>query len=289
VDAEEPILTLGGEERIIAWHRSILPSTGSLAGTIGFGIDVTARKRAERDRTAMERAARQVEKLAALGTMAAGLAHELNNPIGIMSSRIELMLMETENLALPRTLSDDLRVLHRHAQRMARLAQGLLSFGRRSSGERRPVDVNDVVEETLLLVGPQLAKAGIEVVTHLARVPPIQGDGSALQQVIVNLLNNAHDAMAAAPGTIRIETRRAVDRPDIVQLEIADSGPGIAPSDLAMIFDPFFTTKAAGTGLGLAITYGIVREHSGTIDVESIPGRGTRFLLRFPALAESPG
>jgi two-component system NtrC family sensor kinase len=202
-----------------------------------------------------------------------------------MSSRIELMLMETEALALPQTLSDDLRVLHRHAQRMARLAQGLLSFGRRSAGERRPVDLNHVIEETLLLIAPQIRSAGIELVTRLGRVPAVQGDASALQQVILNLLNNAREAMASTAGTIRIESRRAPGRPDTVQLEIADTGPGISPSDLTMIFDPFFTTKNAGTGLGLAITYGIVREHSGTIDVESIPGQGTRFLLAFPAIS----
>ena len=281
VDSEEPLLTATGEERIIAWHRSVLK--GSLPGVMAFGIDVTERRRAERERQAMEQAARQMERLAGLGTLAAGLAHELNNPIGIISSRIELMLMDTDRL--PPGVADDLRVIHRHAQRMARLATGLLSFGRRSGGERGSVNLNHVIEETLLLIGPQIKKSGIELVTRLGDVPPIRGDGSTLQQVVLNLISNARDAMATTPGRISIETRLSASPPGRIELAIEDTGPGISPDDLARIFDPFFTTKSSGTGLGLAITYGIVHEHEGTIDVESSPGRGTRFLLSFPPMS----
>jgi PAS domain S-box-containing protein len=277
-DTEDPLLTAAGEERVIAWHRSVLRAHP--AGLVAFGIDVTERLHAERERKILEQAARQMERLAGLGTLAAGLAHELNNPVGIISSRIELMLMDAE--ALPPETAEDLRVIHRHAQRMARLATGLLSFGRRSSGERVPVDLNLVIEETLLLIGPQIVKTGIELVTRLGDVPPIRGDGSTLQQVVLNLVSNAREAMTGAPGRIHIETRTAAGPPKRVELAIEDTGPGISPEDLARIFDPFFTTKTTGTGLGLAITYGIVHEHEGTIDVQSSPGRGTRFLLSFP-------
>ncbi len=280
-DTEDALVTAGGEERIVAWHRTVLH--GPVAGVVAFGLDVTDRRRAERERHAMEQAARQMERLAGLGTLAAGLAHELNNPIGIISSRIELMLLDAERL--PSEVADDLRVIHRHAQRMARLATGLLSFGRRSAGERGAVDLNHVIEETLLLVGPQITKSGIEIVTRLVDVPPIRGDGGTLQQVVLNLVTNAREAMEHAPGRITIETRMAPGPLPRVQLEIEDTGPGISPADLARIFDPFFTTKFTGTGLGLAITYGIVHEHEGTIDVESSPGRGTRFLLSFPPLS----
>jgi two-component system, NtrC family, sensor kinase len=256
---------------------------GPVTGVVAFGLDVTDRRRAERERQAMEQAARQMERLAGLGTLAAGLAHELNNPIGIISSRIELMLLDAERL--PSEVADDLRVIHRHAQRMARLATGLLSFGRRSAGERGAVDLNHVIEETLLLVGPQITKSGIELVTRLGDVPAIRGEGGTLQQVVLNLVTNAREAMERAPGRITIETRMSPGPPPRVELEIQDTGPGISPEDLARIFDPFFTTKSAGTGLGLAITYGIVHEHEGTIDVESSPGRGTRFLLSFPPLS----
>jgi len=283
IDSEEPLLTAAGDERLVAWHRSVLG--GSVSGLIAFGVDVTDRRRAEQERLAMEQAARQMERLAGLGTLAAGLAHELNNPIGIISSRIELMLLDEDRL--PPGAAEDLRVIHRQAQRMARLATGLLSFGRRSAGERGSVDLNHVIEETLLLVGPQITKSGIDLVTRLGAVPRIRGDGGTLQQVVLNLVTNAREAMASAPGRIVIETRMSASQPGRVELAIEDTGPGISPDDLARIFDPFFTTKSTGTGLGLAITYGIVHEHHGTIDVESSPGEGTRFLLSFPPIAPS--
>ena len=231
--------------------------------------------------------ARRAEKLAALGTLAAGLAHELNNPIGIMSSRIELMLMEDEASGLTPALREDLTVLHRHVQRVARIASGLLSFARQSSGERMPVDLNQVVSETLLLAERQMTKQGIRVETHLAPgLPAILGDANTLQQVLLNLITNAWDALERG-GELRIETSVAADGAHPVRLVIADNGPGIAPEALPRIFDPFFSTKATGTGLGLSITDGIVREHGGTIDVESSLGRGTRFVLAFPAIKVS--
>ena len=240
-----------------------------------------ARQREEAERAALALAARRAEKLAALGTLAAGLAHELNNPIGIMSSRIEVMLMEGEGL--PAHVREDLEVLHRQTQRVARITQGLLTFARSSSGERAPVDLNHIVRETLLLAENQIAKGGVKVTTDLAPdVSAVLGDADTLQQVMLNLVTNARDAVASG-GEIRIQTRRR-DADRMIELVVADTGRGIAPEDLARIFDPFFTTKPTGTGLGLSLTHGIVREHGGTIDVESAPGRGTRFILAFPAI-----
>jgi PAS domain S-box-containing protein len=281
-DSESTIMTAAGEERVVAWRNSLLRTGDGVIGTISFGIDITERKRAERERVAMEQFARRAEKLAALGTLAAGLAHELNNPIGIISSRIELMLLEGNSL--PAALREDLTVLHRHAQRVARIASGLLSFARQSSGERMPVDLNHVVSETLLLAEKQMAKEGISVVTTLASgLPAILGDANTLQQVLLNLITNAWDALDKG-GELRIETSTVPDRPSAVRLVIADTGQGIAPDILPRIFDPFFSTKPSGTGLGLSITDGIVREHGGTIDVESGPGKGSRFVLTFPAV-----
>jgi two-component system, NtrC family, sensor kinase len=232
----------------------------------------------------MAQGARRSEKLAALGTLAAGLAHELNNPIGIISSRIELMLLDAEGL--PQEVSDDLKVLHRHAQRVAKIAQNLLSFARQSSGERRQVALAAVVEETLLLVGTQLTQDGIRVTTKLEPAPAILGDPGALQQVVLNLLTNARDAVDSG-GEIRIRVTAPRSRPGTVQLIVDDTGRGIRPDDLPKIFDPFFTSKPTGTGLGLSVTDGIVREHEGTIDVQSTIGQGTRFILTFPASPSS--
>jgi signal transduction histidine kinase len=147
-----------------------------------------------------------------------------------------------------------------------------------------PVDLNHVVSETLLLAEKQMSKEGIRVETRLAPgLPAVLGDANTLQQVILNLLTNAWDALEQG-GEVSIETSSAPDRPSAVRLVIADTGRGIAPEDLPRIFDPFFSTKPRGTGLGLSISDGIVREHGGTIDVESAPGRGTRFVLTFPAV-----
>jgi PAS domain S-box-containing protein len=259
---------------------SLLRRGGQPAGVVLLIQDIT-------ERVALERSARQAEKLAALGTLAAGLAHELNNPIGIVSSRIELMLMDAEGEPLPREVLEDLRVLHRHAQRVARIAQGLLSFARQSSGQRVPVDLNHLVEETLLLAEKQVARDGILVTRALApHLPLIMGDGNALQQVVLNLLTNARDALHGR-GEISIETALVPERPGAVRLVVRDTGPGIPPDSLPKIFDPFFTTKPDGTGLGLSISYGIVRDHQGTVDVHSRPGQGTTFVLTFPPLIEA--
>jgi signal transduction histidine kinase len=236
-------------------------------------------------RVALERSARQAEKLAALGTLSAGLVHELNNPIGIISSRIELMLREAQERPLPPEVREDLAVLHRHSQRVARIARGLLSFARQSPGDRRLLDLNQIVEDTLLLLEKQVSKEGITVRRSMAPdLPPMEGDPNALQQVVLNLLTNARDAMDDG-GEIRIETGTAPGRPGWLRLVVSDNGPGIPLEHLPKIFDPFYTTKADGTGLGLSISYGIVREHQGTIDVQSQPGKGTTFVLAFPALA----
>jgi len=241
---------------------------------LGFITDVTARR-------VLERSARQAEKLASLGTLAAGLAHELNNPIGIISSRAELALLDAESRALPEDVAEDLRVIHRHAQRVARIAHGLLSFARHSSGEQGRVDLNRVVDETLLLVEKMIVTDGIALRRALApNLPPIWGDANALQQVVMNLVTNARDAVKGG-GEISVETGFTTDPPGGVRLIVSDTGPGISPEILPKIFDPFFTTKAQGTGLGLSISYGIVREHQGTVDVQSRPGEGTTFALTF--------
>ena len=237
------------------------------------------------EKVGLERSARQAEKLAALGTLSAGLAHELNNPVGIISSRIDLMLQEAEELGLPPQVRQDLEVLHRHSQRVSRIARGLLSFARQSPGDRGLLDLNRVVEDTMLLLEKQVSKEGITVRRSLARdLPPMQGDPNALQQVVLNLLTNARDAMRDG-GEIRIETGTVAGRPGWLRLVVADNGPGIPLDRLPRIFDPFYTTKAQGTGLGLSVSYGIVREHQGTIDVQSQPGKGTTFTLTFPVVA----
>jgi signal transduction histidine kinase len=248
---------------------------------MAFVTDIT-------ERVEMQRAARQSEKLAALGTLAAGIAHEINNPLGIISSRIELMLLEGESEPLPPALLDDLQTVHRHAERVARIAQGLLSFSRQASTELAPVDLNRIVEDTLLLARGQIERAGVTIETTLGpALPPILGNGGALGQVVLNLLTNARDAMPDG-GRLTIVTALAQGETAGVEIVVGDTGHGMDAETLGRMFDPFYTTKSTGTGLGLSIVYGIVRDHGGTITAESAVGAGSRFVVRLPLPSRAP-
>jgi two-component system, NtrC family, sensor kinase len=176
---------------------------------------------------------------------------------------------------------EDLQVLHRASQRVARIAAGLRSFARHTPGDRVPLDVNAVVEESLQLMQKPLAADDIQIVASLhPDLPRVLGDATGLHQVLMNLLTNAREAMPEG-GQVRIETGPA-ERPGWIRLLVADTGPGIPADEVSKIFDPFFTTKRTGTGLGLSVTYGIIQEHGGTIDVQCRPGAGTTFTLSFP-------
>ncbi len=246
---------------------------------MAFITDITQRR-------ALEQASRQAERLASLGTLAAGVAHEINNPMGILNSRIELMLMEAPDRGFPPDVVEDLRVLHRNVARVSRIAQGLLSFARGTPTARTRVSLNEVVEDTLLLIRNQMGKGGIEIQTALDPRPLfVLGHGNALEQVLLNLLTNA-EAAITGPGRVRITTEAIPGPSDRVRVTVSDTGGGIPADVVPRIFDPFYTTKEGGTGLGLSLTYGIIRDHQGTIDVESQPGEGTTFTLTFPAWQE---
>jgi len=190
-----------------------------------------------------------------------------------------MLLEEADTQALAPVVREDLQVIHRQAQRMARLVKSLLAYARPMAPQRGPVDVNRVVDEVLLFAEKQLAKAGVRVVATLDRgLPQIVGDGNQLEQVLLNLLTNAQQAIDGA-GEIRIETRSALRPAGDIELIVADTGRGIPEELLSKIFEPFFTTKTAGTGLGLSITSRIVKEHGWTIHVRSVPGEGTEFTL----------
>ncbi len=269
-------------------------ATGEVIGAVLTLEDVT-------ERIQLERIARQSEKMAAVGTLAAGIAHEINNPIGIITSRVELMLMEAREQGLAATVMKDLQVLGKHAGRVAKITQGLLSFSRQAPWKLAPVDVNQVVEEALLLVEKQLAKEGITLKKDLAsNLPKIQGSTNHLEQVVVNLLANAREAMPNG-GTLRVLTairrgsfvdnpagedpiggRSSISEQAKVEIQVGDTGPGIPSEVFPRIFDPFFTTKQHGSGLGLSVSYGIVQEHGGAIRVESRPGEGSTFIVQLP-------
>jgi PAS domain S-box-containing protein len=271
-----------GEPRVLNIKGSVTRAhDGREPGVVLLVEDVT-------DRVAFEQSTRRAEKLAAIGTLSTGLAHEINNPIGVITSRIELMLEEAGAQGLPAGFREDLDVLRRHALRVARITQGLLSFARQAPGARAPLDLNAVVQETLLLVAKPAAKEGITLRPRLApALPPVLGDANQLAQVVLNLVNNAREAIQGA-GEIGIETDLEPARPGWVRLRISDTGIGIPEEHQAKIFDPFFTTKPAGTGLGLSVSYGIVKDHGGSLSVQSRVGAGTTFTLSFPGAEHVP-
>ena len=240
-------------------------------------------------RIEQDRQMRHVEKLAALGSMAAGIAHELNNPVGIILSRLEVMLLEGEEQHLAPESVADLQVLHRHAQRLGHIAQSLLSFGRQRQLDHDAVDLAEIVEDALLFAGKHLSREGIHVLTTLdPGLPRVWGDATALEQVLMNLLLNARDAMPTG-GTLRIETSLAPGPSGGgIRLVVSDTGCGMPPDVLARLAEPFFTTKPAGTGLGLSVSFRIIREHGAEVDVQSEPGRGTTFTVAFPPLPGRP-
>jgi signal transduction histidine kinase len=236
----------------------------------------------------LEEAQRQIiqtEKLSSLGTLVAGVAHEINNPIGIIGNRVEVLRMEHEEHDLDDMLKEDLEVIHRQANRVAEITTALLAYARQSSHEQSVLDLNAVVRSALLLWQPQTEQV-VRVETALDEpLAPIMGNFTQLQQVVINLLSNALDATPAG-GTIGVSTRDLGEPPSTVALEVTDTGTGIPVEHLSKVFDPFFTTKppGKGTGLGLSVCLGIVQDHHGTITVDSQEGRGSIFIVTFPVM-----
>jgi two-component system NtrC family sensor kinase len=221
----------------------------------------------------------QNEKLASLGRLAAGVAHEINNPLtGVLT--FAHLLREKPNM--DDQDKADLDLIIRETTRAAEIVRRLLDFSRERPVMMERLDVNEVVLRTVQLIRNQKLFEGIVIVENLHEaLPEISGDMNRLQQVILNLTLNSCEAMPKG-GKITITTTHADDE---VCLEIADTGCGIKPEVMERIFEPFFTTKPVGqgTGLGLAVTYGIVQQHGGSIEVECEEGEGTKFIIALPA------
>jgi PAS domain S-box-containing protein len=230
------------------------------------------------DHAELERRLVQADKLSSIGLLAAGVAHEVNTPLAVISTYAQMLAKQISGDSEKAPL---LEKIARQTFRASEIVNSLLNFSRTSPTEFVSVDLNKVVNETLTLVEHQLAKARIEVKLALdPALPRIKANPGKLQQVFLNLFLNARDAMENG-GTLAV---RSTEQDGLVRITVADSGAGIAQENLTRIFDPFFTTKAAkkGTGLGLSVSYGIVREHGGEIEVDSQLGAGTRFELSFP-------
>ena len=221
----------------------------------------------------------QAEKLASVGQLAAGVAHEINNPLGVIRCYADLIQKQTKK---DEQLQEDARVITKHAAICKSVVESLLNFARASKPECLQGDIHPLMDETLSVLKHRMEKAKIRVQTrYTAKGTTLALDAEKMRQLFMNLLINAIQAMEEG-GCLILSTHRIKDR--ALKVVVADTGPGISPSDQKRIFEPFFTTKkrGKGTGLGLSVSYGIVRQHGGTLEVESKPGRGTRFIVTLP-------
>jgi signal transduction histidine kinase len=229
------------------------------------------------ERAELERRLVQADKLSSIGLLAAGVAHEVNTPLAVISTYAQMLAKQVSGEEQKSRLDK----IAKQTFRASEIVNSLLNFSRTSPTEFTEVDVNKVIRETLSLIDHQLKKAAVAVRLDLDEaLAPVKGDSGKLQQVFLNLFLNARDAMPTG-GTLGV-TSKAED--GTARVEVADTGHGISRAHLERIFDPFFTTKGGrkGTGLGLSVTYGIVKEHGGAIEAESRPESGTRFHLKFP-------
>jgi two-component system NtrC family sensor kinase len=232
----------------------------------------------------MTRQLSNAEKLAAIGRLAGGVAHEINNPLGGILALAQILL-RVDGPAAER--KEYLGEIEKSALRCKAIVESLLRFSRQSPQvQRRPLSINDVVTEALQFANYKYAVRDVELACHLeSNLPAVFGNANQLEQVLVNLLSNAFDSVTSVRGQKRgrIEVRTSV-KEGWVELEVRDSGSGIKDAHMPKIFDPFFTTKeeGRGTGLGLAVTYAIVREHDGRIAARNQPGGGAVFTVGFP-------
>ena len=260
--------------RNLVVNVSIAPLVGKSGDRIGRLIlfdDVTQRMR-------LEEQVFQNEKLTSLGLLAAGVAHEVNTPLAVISNYIQMLAKQLPSGDPRHQLIEK---VVKQTFRASEIVNNLLNFSRTGAAEFTEVNLNAVVEEVLTLVAHPFRTAQVQVTRNLQReLPAVLGSNNKLQQVFLNLFLNARDAM---PSGGMVEIRTAAHNGS-VEVEIIDTGGGIPRENLHRIFDPFFTTKSSGrgTGLGLSVSYGIVKEHAGKVDVRSTPGKGTSFRLEFP-------
>ena len=264
--------TRGGRQLVI--NASIAPLVGKNGARLGRLIlldDITQRVRLEEQMV-------QTEKLTSLGLLAAGVAHEVNTPLAVISNYIQML---AKQIPADDPRQKTIERIVKQTFRASEIVNNLLNFSRTGAAEFVEVDLNNVLEETLTLVQHPFKTAQVKVVKNYTKqLPSVLGSITRLQQVFLNLFMNARDAM---PSGGMLEVRTGAQNGS-VEVEVTDTGQGIPPEHLHRIFDPFFTTKATGrgTGLGLSVSYGIIKEHAGKVDVRSTPGKGTSFRLEFP-------
>lgn len=261
-------------------HQQI-PNLAGEPGEIARAINKMAVSLAEKEK--LEEELRRSERLAALGRLVTGVAHELRNPIGIIKTTVQLLEKDLQKYEDTR---DYIKVIEEQITRQNRVIQELLDFGRPSKHQVQSASINSLLEKVLVFTSPMLRQHNIQLEQQLDQeLPPIEVDAERIKQVFVNIILNAVQAMPDG-GTLTIKTGH--DR-EWVNISFTDTGTGIAPAEMASIFDPFFTTREYGTGLGLSISHQIIKTHNGHINVDSTLSEGTTFTIKLPLSVETRG
>ena len=255
--------------------------TQLLRRTIRHAIE---RKQAEERERRLQLQLNLSNRLASLGLMVEGIAHEINNPLASVIGFAQMLTYED----IPENTREDVKTISDNAQRVADIVKNLTAFARQHKLERTSIDVNDIIRATLKMRAYPLELSNITVTTQLdPALPPTMADATLLEQAFLNLIINAETEMKLAHGKGNLLITTALIS-DIIQVSFTDDGPGIAAENLVHVFDPFFSTRGVGqgTGLGLSVCYGIIAEHNGQISVRSQPGKGAVFTVELPVVAE---
>lgn len=292
---EARLLNRSGEELLFGWQTSEL--AGEPRRFILFGIDLTERRRAEEARLELERRMLDAQKLESLGLLAGGIAHDFNNLLTAILGNASLARMEIGSQS---AAVEYLQEVERTAAHASDLCKQMLAYSGQGRREVRALDLNRLIEEMAQLLQVSVAKKVGLKLSLASKLPRIQGDTAQLRQIIMNLVINGSEAISGREGVVTLRTSvRTMEESyfhanelgdglrggDYVILEVADTGEGMSAETRAKVFDPFFTTKATGSGLGLASVLGIVRRHSGAVELESGEGTGTTFRIFLPAIA----
>jgi len=279
-DREFVLKTLSGNELQALLSSSCqLDTGGEVLGCEGIIKDITQRRN-------MEQQLLQADKLASLGQLSAGVAHEINNPLGLILGYTQLMLREEPDFSQK---YEDLKTIEKHTRNCKAIVEALLNFARKTETKKVLVDVNGAIEQVITVIRHQFELSGIAVRTRYdSDLPQVLGDTEKLKQVVMNLIMNARQSISQT-GQINVSTRYDTRNHEIV-IAVEDTGSGIPPHVITRIFDPFFTTKPTGqgTGLGLSVSYGIVKEHGGEITIDSEPEKGSLFSVNLPAAIQAP-
>ena len=265
--------TKGGKTIPVSWSFALMrDDTQTIIGIVGVGQDLTERRE-------LEAQLFHSAKLASLGIMAGGIAHEIRNPLGISSVAAQILLEDPDNESLRKECAEK---IYSGIKRASLIIEELLKFARPTEGRFESTNVNEAIMETLSLIEKQIVLMRIEIKKNLHHpIPLMKAEKNLLKQAFLNIILNAANAMPDG-GTLTITT--SSDQKNTIQITFHDTGCGISPENTDKIFDPFFTTMPVGkgTGLGLSITYSIIKQHEGAIHVESAAGKGTTFMIQLP-------